>query len=142
MARDHNTRDGRVDVACTPIPALNAMLEHIKDGFSKFGRTKLEKLEKLERMGKDPYDKDELIRILSCEYQKQYDVIRQLRKEKNEVEDILQEYEPCDYHTVNKVLYHFDYPTQTLWNDRTKTIKCGKYHRNTGTYTMYATVAC
>jgi len=119
-----------------PVLALNATLEDIKSGFSKFGRTKLAKLQKITELGRDPIDKDEYIRVLCSEYGKQHAIIKQLRKEKDELEDILQEYEPCEFHTVNKVLYYFDYPTQTLWKDREKTIKCGKYHRKTGTYTM------
>ena len=120
-----------------PVASLNAMLENMKLGFSKYGRSKYEKIQKLREMGKDPYDKDELIRVLNDEYGKQHALIKKLRKQLVECEDILEEYESCDTHTVNDVVYHFEYHTQTLWNNREKKKKCGKFHRHLGTYTMY-----
>lgn len=114
---------------------LNAVLDSIQAGLSKYGRSKQSKIDKIESLGVNP-DKDDLIQILTDAYTNHVDIIKELRNQKKEYEDILQEYEPCDFHTVNKVTYYFDYDTQTLWSDREKTTKCGKYHRDTGTYTM------
>ena len=119
------------------VSSLNAILESIQSGLSKCGRTKQAKIDKLKDMNKYPENQDELIQLLSWAYQKQDTVIKKLRKQLIECEDILEEYEPCETHSVNDVIYYFDYPTQTLWDTREKTKKCGIYHRKTGSYTMY-----
>ena len=119
------------------VSSLNAILESIQSGFSKCGRTKQDKIDKLKDMNKYPENQEELISLLSWAYGKQDAVIKKLQKQLIECEDILEEYEPCETRSVKDVIYYFDYPTQTLWDTREKTIKCGKYHRKLGTYTMY-----
>ena len=122
-----------------PVATLNAVLNSIKKGLSKGGGNKQAKIQKILTLTQSETlpDTDSLLRILSEEYQKQQHTIQQLTKHTKQLEDILQEYEPMDTHMVKGVIYHFDYGTQTLWENREKRKECGKYDRESMSHTMY-----
>ena len=119
-----------------PVATLNCLLDTLTPKGSIGNETKAGKIQKIIDLGGDPSNLEAMVMLLSTQYQKDQHTIKNLRKRLKEAEDDLEEYIPTDFHIIGKTAYHFDYATQCIYDEFDHTVKRGKYHRDTGTYTM------